>query len=67
MVKAIKHLRLQTEEGIDFFKKYPDGVVPQPELSRKTYHDLPEQKGGVFDRRYFDPQTNKVLSMDNAF
>jgi hypothetical protein len=28
MVKAIKHLRMQTEEGIEFFKKYPDGVVP---------------------------------------
>jgi len=39
MVKAIKHLRMQTEEGIEFFKKYPDGVVPQPEAARKSYSE----------------------------
>ena len=67
MVKATKHLRIQTEEGIDFFKKHPDGIVPQPELSRKTYYDQPDQKAGLFGRRYFDPMTNKVLSNDNTF
>lgn len=68
MVKAIKHLRMQTEEGIEFFKKYPDGVVPQPEAARKSYSEVAEQKDtNVFERRYFDPNTNKVLSVENAF
>lgn len=44
-------------------------MVHLPEMSRKTYQEATETQKSpkLFEKKYFDQNTNKVLPMENVF